>query len=75
MISQLLASPSTSGSKIEILLTLVTYLLGAAMVVVAFARKKEAQPILSIEDFYEGLFIGFLCAYGGNALLNKIASP
>lgn len=51
---------------------LLTSILAAAMVVVAFARKKDSQPILSIEDFWGGLFVGFLTAYGGNALLQSV---
>ena len=43
-----------------------------AVVVVAFARKKDVQPILSIEDFWGGLFVGFLSSYGGQAFLNQV---
>jgi hypothetical protein len=54
-------------------LTIVASVLVASMVVVAFARKKDSQPILSIEDFYGGLFVGFISAYGGNVLLDNIS--
>ena len=53
-------------------IALLTAVIIASIVVVAFARKKDAQPILSIEDFYGGLFIGFLSAYGGSALLQQV---
>jgi hypothetical protein len=46
--------------------------LAAAIAVVAFARKKETQPILSVEDFWGGLFIGFLAGYTGKSFLSKI---
>jgi hypothetical protein len=51
---------------------LVTAILIGGIVVVAFARKKDAQPILSIEDFWGGLFVGFLSAYGGEGLLKQV---
>ncbi len=64
---------SESVGAADLLPTLITTVLSGAIVVVAFARKKEAQPILSIEDFWGGLFVGFLTAYGGNALLKQLA--
>jgi hypothetical protein len=45
-------------------------LLGA-IVVVAFARKKDAQPILAIEDFWGGVFVGVLAGYSGKSLLDQ----
>jgi len=41
------AAAALPGARLDFWLTLVTYLIAAAMVVVAFARKKDAQPILS----------------------------
>jgi hypothetical protein len=41
-------------------------------VVVAFARKRDTQPILSIEDFWGGLFIGAMTGYTGKSALNQI---
>jgi hypothetical protein len=37
----------------------------SSMVVVAFARKSGVQKIISIEDFYGGLFLGFLIGFSG----------
>ena len=34
-------------------------------VVVAFARKSSAQPLVSVEDFWGGLVIGFTVGYFG----------
>jgi hypothetical protein len=41
----------------------------SGIVVVAFARKKDAQPILSVEDFWGGVFVGFLVGYTGKSFL------
>jgi hypothetical protein len=51
--------------------TFAGILLGGVLVV-AFARKKDAQPFISIEDFYGGFFVGFSAGYVGKVLLNKI---
>lgn len=51
--------------------TFASVLLGGVLVV-AFARKKDAQPFISIEDFYGGFFIGFSAGYVGKTLLNKV---
>ena len=45
----------------------------SAVTVVSFARKSGAQQIVSIEDFYGGLFLGFLIGFlGQNYALNLI---
>lgn len=72
-LQRLFAPTGTSLVFLRFFVGLVAAVLIGAMVVVAFARKKDAQPILSIEDFWGGLFIGFLSAYGGDALLMKVA--
>lgn len=51
---------------------LLTSVLLGAVLVIAFARKKDAQPFLSVEDFYGGFFIGFLAAYVGASLLTNL---
>jgi hypothetical protein len=66
------APEAIANPRLMLLVALLTAVIIASMVVVAFARKKDAQPILSIEDFYGGLFIGFLSAYGGSALLQQV---
>jgi len=35
------------------------------VVVVAFARKSSAQPLVSVEDFWGGMVIGFTVGYFG----------
>jgi ABC-type Fe3+-siderophore transport system permease subunit len=44
----------------------------SAMAVVAFARKASAQQIVSVEDFWGGLFIGFLVGYLGEGFFRKL---
>jgi len=51
--------------------TLAGVLLGGVLVV-AFARKKDAQPFISIEDFYGGFFVGFSAGYVGKSLLDLV---
>ena len=51
--------------------TFAGILLGGVLVV-AFARKKDTQPFISIEDFYGGLFVGFSAGYVGKVLLDKV---
>jgi hypothetical protein len=52
----------------------LTSMVLASMVIVAFARKKDAQPFVSVEDFYGGLFIGFLVGLSGQAWLTFLTS-
>jgi len=52
-------------------LSLVSSMMIAGIVVVAFARKKDAQPILSVEDFWGGVFVGFLAGYTGKSFLDQ----
>jgi len=53
-----------------VLVSVLLNILVAVVLVVAFARKKDAQPFISVEDFYGGFFVGFLAGYNGAALLN-----
>lgn len=70
-----LIAPEDQYTRFQFAVGLLTAVLVAGIVVVAFARKKEAQPILSIEDFWGGLFVGFLSAYGGGGLLDRLMGP
>ena len=62
---------ATAQGVTEYLLSLLTAGLISVVVVVGFARKKDAQPILSVEDFWGGVFVGFLAGYTGKAMLEK----
>ena len=72
LLFSLLSHPFNSQATLSFLLMIATNLLVGGIVVVAFARKKDAQPILSIEDFWGGLFVGFLSAYGRQGLLAQV---
>jgi len=39
--------------------------LASVGVIIAFARKSAAQPIVSVEDFWGGAFISFMTGYLG----------
>ncbi|WP_353073977.1 hypothetical protein [Tunturiibacter gelidiferens] len=65
----------TPGSIASYLLSLATAMMIAGITVVAFARKKDAQPILSVEDFWGGVFVGFLAGYTGKSFLDKTVVP
>lgn len=51
-----------------------TSILVGIVLVIAFARKKDAQPFITIEDFFGGFFIGFLAGYVGKSMLDSLAS-
>jgi hypothetical protein len=58
--------------KNQFLVSLVSSALLGAVLVIAFARKKDVQPFISIEDFWGGFFVGFLAGYVGKSLLKQI---
>lgn len=58
----------------EFYLSIVTGILIGAVLVIAFARKKDAQPFITIEDFWGGFFIGFLAGYVGKSMLDTLVS-
>jgi hypothetical protein len=39
--------------------------MASLVVVVAFARKSSAQPLVSVEDFWGGMVIGFTVGFFG----------
>jgi hypothetical protein len=44
----------------------------SAMGVVLFARKKDVQPLIAIEDFWGGVAVGFLIAYSGPRVISGL---
>lgn len=64
--------PTAWSQAPGILAKLFTGVLIGAVLVVAFARKRDAQPFITIEDFYGGFFIGFLAGYQGTAVLGQV---
>jgi hypothetical protein len=67
----LMASPAGNSAKFlglfgeSFLAALAVSLLASLAVVVAFARKSSAQPIVSVEDFWGGSLIGFSTSFFG----------
>lgn len=59
------AASLTSAHLLGILPALAVSVMASIAVVVAFARKSSAQPLVSIEDFWGGLVIGFTVGYFG----------
>ena len=66
---------NTPSSIISYVLSLVAAMMISGIVVVSFARKKDAQPILSVEDFWGGVFVGFLAGYTGKSFLDQAIAP
>jgi uncharacterized membrane protein YfcA len=62
----------TSIPLSQVLVALVTSVLLASVLVIAFARKKDAQPFITIEDFWGGFFVGFVAGYVGKPLVANI---
>ena len=66
---------SAKNLNLSFTLMITKYLISiifAFVVVVAFARKNNVQSIVSVEDFWGGLFIGFLVGYSGEDFVAKI---
>lgn len=47
----------------------------AAVLVVAFGRKKDAQPFIVVEDLWGGFFVGFVAGYVGQEMVKSILPP
>jgi hypothetical protein len=48
------------------------HILVASVIVIAFARKRDAQPFIAVEDVWGGFFIGFLAGYVGEQFLRQV---
>ncbi len=59
-------------SAFAALVSVVLSVVLSTIVIVAFARKKDAQPFMSVEDFYGGLFVGFLVGYNGDSWVHFV---
>lgn len=64
-------SDSVAFNPATVISWTVSAILGA-MSVVVFARKKDVQPIIAVEDFWGGVALGFLVAYSGPAIFEEI---
>jgi hypothetical protein len=58
-------SSADGGGATALGRAIVVALLASIAVVVAFARKTAAQPIVSVEDFWGGALIGFTVGFSG----------
>ncbi len=57
---------------LKVFATIVANIILAIMAVIVFSRKKDVQPILSIEDFWGSILIGFLVGYNGHTFFDKL---
>jgi hypothetical protein len=70
LLSELQSGNMNVGTQI---ISLILAVILSAIAVVSFARKSGAQQIVSIEDFWGGLFLGFLIGFlGQNYALDLI---
>jgi len=56
----------------QLWVSMFTSVLIGLVMVIAFARKKDAQPFITIEDFYGGAFIGVIAGLTGYSLLDQL---
>lgn len=61
------------GNWTPLILTLIVTVILSAMAVVFLARKSETQSLISIEDFWGGLVIGFLVGYTGTKAFESLS--
>jgi len=73
-IIKFIQTPSVITS-LEIFFKLIGNSLIGIVAVIAFARKKDAQPFLTIEDFWGGLFVGVVSGYSGKSFLDGSIIP
>ena len=62
----------TLSSLVSFLLSVVLAVLLSAIAIIFMARKSDAQPFISVEDFWGGLLIGFLVGYTGTSFFSEI---
>ena len=56
----------------DFLLNMSRTVIFALIIIVAFARKSNVQQVVSVEDFWGGLFTGFLVGYSGDSFIQSI---
>lgn len=72
LLGSFVRTPPQTTSPLEISRIMLTSAIFAVIIVVAFARKSNVQQIVSVEDFWGGVFIGFLTGYTGESFINSI---
>jgi hypothetical protein len=73
-IIKFIQNPSAITS-LEIFFKLLGNSLIGIVAVIAFARKKDVQPFVTIEDFWGGLFVGVVSGYLGKSFLDNSIIP
>ena len=66
---------STQVFGLPQLLSLLLAVILSALTVVSFARKSGVQQIISVEDFWGGLFLGFLIGFLGQNFALSLIKP
>ncbi len=64
----------TEGKFVAFLTTTVSTIIISGFAVIAFARKTGVQPLVTIQDFWGGLLIGFLVGYSGTQVFGNLFS-
>lgn len=72
LLGSFVKTPPQSANALEIGRIMLTSAIFAVIIVVAFARKSNVQQIVSVEDFWGGVFIGFLSGYVGESFITSI---
>jgi hypothetical protein len=72
LLSELQSGNMNVGTQI---ISLILAVILSAIAVVSFARKSGAQQIVSIEDFWGGLFLGFLIGFLGQNYALDLITP
>ena len=53
-------------------LMLIANIILGIIVVLIFRRKRDIQSILTIEDFWGGILLGFIIGYGGKSFIEEV---
>lgn len=72
LLGSFVRTPPQSTDIFEIGRIMLTSAIFAIIIVVAFARKSNVQQIVSVEDFWGGVFIGFLTGYAGESFITSV---
>jgi len=62
------------GKWVAFLTTTISTIIISGFAVIAFARKTGVQPLVTIQDFWGGLLIGFLISYSGTQVFGNLFS-
>ncbi len=60
------------GKWVAFLTTTISTIIISGFAVIAFARKTGVQPLVTIQDFWGGMLIGFLVSYSGTQVFGNL---